>query len=480
MDEQEIVEKLKDLNFTFEPSENERKHYLSQIENYTSEFYTALPNLPTYSPTGYSTEADDNFLKVENTDDFNAILAYIKERIDSHGLQPASGGHLGYIPGGGLYEAALGDYLAAVSNQYSGVSYASPGAVRLENSLIQWVGKIVGYAQGFAGNLTSGGSIANLIAINTAKHNKQINSQNVRESVIYTTQQTHHSLLKAIKLTGLDECVVRVIEMDETYSMLTNAFEKTVVEDVRNGLNPFLVISNAGSTDVGAVDPLEEISNIAKKHDLWHHVDAAYGGFFMLTEAGRKTLKGIEQADSIILDPHKGLFLSYGSGVVLVKDGLKLKNAFSQEANYMQDTVGEYDWSPADLSPELSRPFRGLRMWLPLKIHGVGKFSQCLDEKLLLANYFYVKIKALGFETGPKPALSVVLFRYVPSNAEANAFNKAVVANIHHCCKVFISTTSIDNVFWLRVAILSFRTKRHEVDVLLGHLKEYMATVKAA
>ncbi|HNP19275.1 MAG TPA: aminotransferase class I/II-fold pyridoxal phosphate-dependent enzyme [Fulvivirga sp.] len=478
MDEQGILKKLDELNFTFEPSEQERKHYLSQIESYTSKFYDALPNLPTYSPTGYSTESEDDFLKVENTDDFNGILTYINERIDAHGLQPASGGHLGYIPGGGLYEAALGDYLASVSNQYSGVSYASPGAVRLENSLIQWVGKIVGYTLGFAGNLTSGGSIANLIAINTAKHSKQINSQNVRKSVIYTTQQTHHSLLKAIKLTGLDECVVRVIAMDETFSMLTNAFEKTVVEDLQNGLNPFLVISNAGSTDVGAVDPLEDISNIAQKHGLWHHVDAAYGGFFMLTEAGRKTLKGIEKADSIILDPHKGLFLSYGSGVVLVKDGLKLKNAFSQEANYMQDTVGEYDWSPADLSPELSRPFRGLRMWIPLKIHGVAKFSQCLDEKLLLANYFYVKIKALGFETGPQPALSVVLFRYVPSDGEANDFNKAAVANIHHSCKVFISTTSIDNVFWLRVAILSFRTKRKEVDVLLGHLKDYLAGVK--
>lgn len=468
-----IVSQLEKTPYNFDPSSSNTTHALEALSNYTEGFYENLPHASAYQAEGYEQSEEDDFMTLSETSDLPSIINFIKTRLDPPGLNPASGGHLGYIPGGGLFEGAIGDYLAAVSNQYAGVFYASPGAVRLENNLIDWAGKLIGYDDGFTGNLTSGGSMANLIAISTARNHCQITSQKIVRSVIYTTQQTHHSLLKAIKITGLEECVFHQIAIDERFCMIPAALEKAILTDIEKGLLPFLIISNAGSTDVGAVDPLSTISEISNKYGLWHHVDAAYGGFFMLTEAGKRTLNGIALADSVILDPHKGLFLPYGSGIVLVKEGNRLKNTFSQEANYMQDTVGDnFETSPADLSPELSRHFRGLRMWIPLKMHGIDKFASSLEEKLLLAQYFHIKIQELGFITGPTPDLSVVLFRYEPSEGDVNLFNQHIIKDVHMHCPIFISSTTIDGKFWLRAAILSVRTHLKEVNTLIDFLAE--------
>ena len=212
------------------------------------------------------------------------------------------------------------------------------------------------------------------------------------------------------------------------------ALEQQIEDDKAAGLNPFLVVASAGTTDVGAIDPLTEIGEIAKRHDLWYHIDAAYGGFFILTDEGRKKLSGIELSDSVIIDPHKGLFLPYGLGVVLVRnvDDLNVRSAF--DANYMQDAfAGPDELSPAEISPELTKHFRGLRLWLPLKLHGVAPFRACLEEKLLLAKYFYREIQKLGFVSDLEPELSVVTYRYVPRSGNADEFNKklleAVVAD---------------------------------------------------
>jgi glutamate/tyrosine decarboxylase-like PLP-dependent enzyme len=315
--------------------------------------------------------------------------------------------------------------------------------------------------------------MANLIAIATARKAMNIRARDVERTVVYTTRQTHHSLLKALRINGLHECELRVIPTDTNYRMNLTELERSISQDRQNGLLPFLIVSNAGSTDVGAFDPLKQVAVIAKKFHLWHHVDAAYGGFFLLTAYGKKKLGGIALADSVILDPHKGLFLPYGSGMVLIKEGNLLQETFSQEANYMQDSkLSQSELSPADVSPELSKHFRGMRMWLPLKMHGVQKFADALHEKLLLAKYFFQKITEMGFETGPEPDLSVVLFRLAPEE-NANERNKQIVADIHANCRVFISSTTINEVYWMRVAILSFRTHLKEVEELLEFLKPY-------
>lgn len=398
-------------------------------------------------------------------------LEFIRQNVDTPGLNPASGGHLAYIPGGGIYYSALGDYLAAVFNRYAGVFYASPGAVRMENMLIRWMCDLVGFPAGAGGNLTTSGSLANMIAIVTARDGKNIRSADVPRSVIYLSKQTHHSVDKAIRVAGLGECLVRYIELDERFKMIPEDLAEKIATDKAAGLNPFLVVASAGTTDVGAIDPLDEIGAIAREHRLWYHIDAAYGGFFILTEEGKAKLQGLELADSIIIDPHKGLFLPYGLGVVLVKNVNDLKRSYSFNANYMQDAFAAPDeLSPAELSPELTKHFRGLRLWLPLKLHGVGPFRACLEEKLLLAKYFYSEVRKLGFESDVEPELSVVTYRFVPKAGDPDDFNRRLLKAVIDDGRIFLSSTVLNGKFTLRFACLSFRTHLQTVDTLLGIL----------
>jgi glutamate/tyrosine decarboxylase-like PLP-dependent enzyme len=325
------------------------------------------------------------------------VLAVLKATVPHEGLNPASGGHLGYIPGGGIYPTALGDYLAAVSNEYAGVFYGGPNAVRMENGLIRWMCKLIGYPEGSLGNLSSGGSLANLIAFVTARDAKKIMSNKVTQSVIYLTAQAHHCVHKAIRIGGMGEAIVRKVPMDNRYRMNAHALADLVESDAANGLYPFLVVASAGTTETGAMDPLDAVADICDEHALWFHVDAAYGGFFMLADIDnadgttvKESFKGIERSDSVAIDPHKGLFLSYGLGAVLIKDVKAQRESHYYRANYMQDTLSATEeYSPADLSPELTKHWRGMRMWLPLQLYGIAPFKAALEEKILLCRYFY-------------------------------------------------------------------------------------------
>jgi len=241
-------------------------------------------------------------------------------------------------------------------------------------------------------------------------------------------------------------------------------------KDKAEGLHPFLVIASAGTTDTGAIDPLNEIANICETDKVWFHVDAAYGGFFILLDEMKEKLKGIERSDSVVLDPHKTLFLPFGSGAVLLKDKNVLLASNSSKASYLADTEGIEDISPADTGIELTRPNRGLRMWLPLHLHGVAPFKACLREKILLSNYFYQKIGTLGFEKGPQPDLTVTIFRF-PDDRN-NRINQQLVDAIHKDGRVFLSSTRIYGNLWLRCAVVSHRTHKEEIDLALEMIRE--------
>lgn len=475
-----MVKRLKELEKAsrlLEPNSGERKEVRKKVITYSEKFLNDIEKIKAYNVTIgkgidlLASSIDEKPIGIEKA------LQLIEKNVDFPGLNPASGGHLAYIPGGGIYYSALGDYLADIFNRYAGVFYASPGAVRMENMLIKWMAGIVCFPKTAAGNLTSGGSLANLMGIVTARDAKNISSANITKSVIYLTKQVHHSVDKAIRIAGLKECVIRHVPMNARYKMEVNELQNLMEADKKNKLNPFLVIASAGTTDVGAIDPLEDIGNLAKKNNLWYHIDAAYGGFFLLTDDGKRKLKGIELADSLVIDPHKGLFLPYGLGVILVRDAKKLRESHYYQAQYLQDALGAEEDSPADLSPELTKHFRGLRLWLPLKLMGLKPFRACLEEKLLLAKYFHAEIQKLGFEAGEEPELSVVTYRYVPENGDANMFNKKLLEAVVADGRIFISSTMIDGKFTLRFACLSFRTHLKQVDILLKILKEKVGSI---
>src|SRR6478672_943549 len=257
-----------------EPSQLDREQVREQVVSYAENFLSKIDSLKTYNQT------EDKGLHLldspisESGMDIDDAIELIRENVDRPGLNPASGGHLAYIPGGGIYMSSLGDYLAAVFNRYAGVFYASPGAVRMENMLIRWLCDLVGYPADSHGNLTTSGSLANMIAVVVARDAKSIKSADIPRSVIYLSKQTHHSIDKAIRVAGLGECPLRFIALDERKKMRVDDLWAHIEADKAAGLKPFLVVSSAGTTDVGAIDPLPQIARIAQEHGLWHHIDA--------------------------------------------------------------------------------------------------------------------------------------------------------------------------------------------------------------
>lgn len=451
-----------------EPDAAFRASVTKKAGAYISRFISTLPETPGYQ------EGTCNRLRSmqigEEGKPFDELLKILEDEVDTAGINSASGAHLGYIPGGGIWASSVADWLAAATNRYAGIAYSSPGAVAMENKLIRWLSSLAGYPATAHGNLTSGGSIANLTAIKTARDFHNISSENVKKSAVYLTEQTHHCIHKALNTTGLHEAVIRVIPVNSHFQMDPGALQKRLEADLSEGLKPFLVIGTAGTTDTGAVDPLDQIADLAQKHGLWFHVDAAYGGFFMLAPGQREKFRGIERSDSLVMDPHKTLFIPYGSGVVLVRDRRALVNSYSHKAAYMQDAYSAEELDPSDCGPELSKHFRGLRMWLPLHLHGLKPFRANLEEKILLCRYFHDEIRKMGFETGPEPQLSITLFR-LPGD-ENNTANRRLMEALITDGRYFFSSTMIGEKLWIRCAVASFRTHLREIDGALQMIRE--------
>jgi glutamate/tyrosine decarboxylase-like PLP-dependent enzyme len=263
--------------------------------------------------------------------------------------------------------------------------------------------------------------------------------------------------------------------------MRADALENAIANDRASGLRPFLVIASAGTTDTGVVDPVEDVAAVCGKENLWLHVDAAYGGFFVLCDEGKRALGRLDGSDSLVMDPHKTLFLPYGSGAVLVRDRSRLLESHHYVAHYMQDALRARDeLSPADLSPELTKHFRGLRLWMPLLLHGLAPFRAALEEKMLLARYFHGEISERpGFEVGPYPDLSVVTFRYRPAGGNTDLFNQKLVEAIQRDGRVFLTSTVLDGKFTLRLAVVSFRVHLETIDLTLEILDREVRRLEA-
>ena len=319
-------------------------------------------------------------------DGIGDVRALVDDALEAarHTFEYSGPGFLAYIPGGGLYSAALAEFLAQGLNRYTGMWQQSPAMIQLEENVTRWLCSIFAMPETSQGVLTTGGSIANLSAVVTARHEKL--GEEFLDGTYYVTEQAHASVTKAAAIAGLPRRGLRLVPTDRELRMDPDALRDMVREDRTRGLRPFLVVPAAGTTNTGAIDPIGPIAEIADDEGLWMHVDAAYGGFFQLTERGRARFAGIDAADSITLDPHKGLFLPYGTGGLVVRDREALRSAHFEGAAYLQDLPpsGELP-NYAELTPELSRDMRGLRVWFPLMLHGVSRFREALDEKLDLA-----------------------------------------------------------------------------------------------
>ncbi len=378
-------------------------------------------------------------------------------------LHPA-GGHMAYIPNAGLFTGALGSFLAAALNRYTGVVGAAPGMAHLEAEVLRWLADLFELPEETAaGVLLSGGSMANFTALVAARTSRL--PEDFLSGTIYVTPHAHHSVAKAAHLAGFPASRVRTVAVDEELRMDHDSLLAQVKADRRHGLQPFLVVASAGTTDSGAVDPLGDLAAITHEQGLWLHIDAAYGGFFQLTDRGRKRLVGIGAADSITLDPHKGLSIPFGVGALLVRERDTLLTANEGEGAYLQDHPGSVT-DPASLGPELTRPFRGMHVWLPLQLHGVGAFRSELDKALDLAEHAYERLHTADWvERVWRPDLSIVAFQSHDDERARLALEDANASN-----RVFLSSTSVADRYTLRIAVLNRRTTRAHVDDALDLL----------
>jgi aromatic-L-amino-acid/L-tryptophan decarboxylase len=450
-----------------ELSEREMRVLLSQAADRVVAHVLSLPDQPAADAQGAEGAARGLAGALpESGEPLDDLLTLLFERAVPKSFNTAGPGYLAYVPGGGLFASAVAALIAESVNRYTGVWAAAPALVQLETNVIRWLCGIVGYPPESGGILTSGGSLANFSAIVTARRERL--PEDFLSGVVYASEEAHHSIRKAAMLAGLPAAGVRTVAVDSAFRIDAESLRFSIDADRKAGRRPFLIVANAGSTNTGAVDDLAGLADLAAGEGLWLHVDAAYGGFFLLTERGRSLLRGIERADSVVLDPHKGLFVPYGVGSLLVRDVEALRRAHGVPAEYLPPTQRNPDFLDfAELSPELSRDFRGLRVWLPLKLHGVATFRRALDEKLDLAREAADGLRATpGIEIVAEPSLSLTAFRLSWPEAEAadrDAVNRELLARVNAGGRVYLSGTTLPRGFVLRMCVLSFRTHRDRV-----------------
>jgi aromatic-L-amino-acid decarboxylase len=423
----------------------ELKRMLRQTGDKLGDWLDTLPDQPTSRLAGSNKLAArlDEPCPTEPTG-FTHLLSQVVDHITPISLNTASGGYLAFIPGGGLPQSAVADLISGVTNRYTGLWRPAPGWVQLEVSVLRWMCQWIGYGPESGGVLTSGGSLANLSALVAAR--------DAGAQVVYTTSLAHHCVAKAAHIVGLP---LVELPMDADFRLRP----ETIPE------RPGVVVASAGTTAVGSVDPLDALADVCQAGGHWLHVDGAYGGCFVLTERGRAVLRGIERADSVVLDPHKGLFLPYGTGALLVRERAKLAAAFQSSASYLPEP-GAHDlhWDFTDLGPELSRPARGLRLWLPLKLHGVGAWERALDEKLDLALQARDRLAAMpGIELVTDCELSLFAFRVNDSDTDT----RRLLSRVNERQRVFLTGATVPgHGFVGRVCVLSFRTHQAQIDAL--------------
>jgi len=414
----------------------------------------------------------------ESGQDIEPLLDRLRGAV-AKSYNAAGPGYLAYIPGGGVYAAGLADFIGCTVNRYVGVAAAAPVLAQIEETTLRWLAGLMGYPASAGGILTSGGSLSNFSAIVTAR--EALLGDDLALGRLYVSEDTHHCVAKAARLAGLRTANVVVVPVDARRRLVPEALAEAVARDKQAGLRPFFVAASVGTTNTGAVDPIRAIVDVARPMGLWVHADAAYGGFFRLVRDGDRLLDGIEACDSITLDPHKGLFLPYGTGCLLVRDMEALRRAHHGSAQYLQDAEAELDGpSFAELSPELSRDFRGLRLWLPIQLHGLGAFRAQLQEKLDLARWAYDELSQDPlFEMLDEPQLSIVAFRLRGPGPEADTRGAEVLRRVNNRGRVFLSSTRIDGRYVLRICVLSFRTHEDRIKDAVTALREEARALSA-
>jgi len=373
--------------------------------------------------------------------------------------------YLAYVAGAANPVAAVGQALSMLLNPYTGTFTTAPAAVKLEDQTLRWLMTMMGWPETGSGLLTTGSSLAIFSAVLAAREAKPAA---VGKRRVYVSDQAHHCIGKALFAAGFLPEETAVIPSADGRLVPERAADR-IRKDKALGLTPLMLVGTAGTTNLGRVDALNDLADLCRTEDMWFHVDGAYGGFFkLLPEA--KILSGLERGDSLSLDPHKAFCMPYGTGALLVKDVQRIRWPRGLDASYMPP----YDPSHmrleySDISPELSRDFRGLRLWLSLKVFGLESFRSHLLTKWHQGRWLCDALEHHGaFEIVARPDLS--LFAWRLKNDSTNQKTRELFHAVNSSGKFFLTACEVGGKFVIRTCILGFRTQQHD----LGELCEWL------
>jgi aromatic-L-amino-acid/L-tryptophan decarboxylase len=381
-----------------------------------------------------------------------------------------------FIPGPSNFVSVMADALASGFNVIAADWLDASGPSEVELVTVDWLRQLCGLPQSAGGLFVSGGSMANLISLRTARY--VMLRERIAGAIVYCSDQTHSSVERALQVLGFESTQLRKLPADDTFRLSVARLKQEVAADRSAGRVPFCVIANAGATNTGAVDPLIETAEVCKKERMWLHVDGAYGAPAVLCEKGRALLQGLELADSLSLDPHKWLFQPFEIGCALVRDVHLLKEAFAIRPEYLKDlesTGGEINF--CDYGIQLSRSFRALKLWMSLKVFGLEAFREAVARGFALAEFAETLLRASPhWEIVTAASMGIVTFRFVHEKAslqDVDEINRRIVDEIFKEGFATVSSTSLRGRKVLRLCTINPRTTEDDLRQTIYRLARF-------
>lgn len=415
----------------------------------------------------FSENIPENPMPAEEVLNFVLENVMAKSNVMSHPKSYA------FVPGPSNYISVMSDTLATGFNIFAGGWVGSPAAAGLEISTLNWMLKLFNFPiKNGGGIFTSGGSMANLTALTTARKVKC--GEDFSKAIIYLSDQAHSSNIKAINILGFKKEQVRIIPTDMEFKFSINKLKNAIAKDILEGFQPFCLIASSGTTNTGTVDPLDELAAICKKENIWLHVDGAFGAAAILSKHGKKLLKGIEKADSLTIDPHKWLFQPYEIGCLLVQNHKWLSGTFTEKPVYLRDIEG----NPSEINfydhgIELTRHFRALKFYMSIKTFGLKAFRKAIDYNIYLAEQVESELRKSPLWEVVSPAtLAIINFRYNPVNEKwteekLNQINQKIAAKMMASREALLVTTILQSQVVLRMCLINPRTRIADVKETL-------------
>jgi aromatic-L-amino-acid decarboxylase len=407
----------------------------------------------------------------EDGRNFDDLVSFLRESVFPYHAREPHPHFMGYIPSSPTFPAVVGDWIAAGYNFFAGVWTVASGPNQIELTVLDWLRSWLGMPPGTSGLLTSGGSTATLTAVVAARHGADPSGENTARLTLYTSEQAHSSVQRAAWIAGIPRANVRSIETDDRYRLRDEGLRRAIADDRAAGFVPFLVAASAGTTNTGAVDPLDAVADICAREHLWMHVDAAYAGFATLTGQGAAAaLDGLGRADSVTLDPHKWLFVPFECGCLLAREPRKLEEAFSVHPEYLTDVrARDQDVNFADYGEQLTRSSHALKIWLSVQYFGLSQIREAIARGIHRAEYAERLFAAHhDFEILSPAQFGIVCFRARPADIDdpmaLDALNERINARVNATGRFLISSTKLRGRFSLRLCTHVHRMTDADID----------------